>query len=192
MFADHVYIGTSDDIDNFDVIMSYREYFYNTNTFISCKTPSKLSSGFTYKYVPVNKDYFDNIYATRYYGVFLPNIILPKIFFLDNHGDYILNKNLKLLIYSEYFTTDKKIKIMNEAVMLIFPPKKIMPKYTGCQLIFKLDGQELKIDTTYFSYDLYTFIIYDQIDVEIVPNEDELQYLFRTTIKYNEHTIIEI
>jgi hypothetical protein len=96
-----------------------------------------------------------------------------------------LNKNLKLLIYSEYYTNDEIIKSTNETIMLIFPPKKFMPKYTGCQLIFKLNGEELKIDTTYFSYDLYTYIIYNQIDLIIEPKEDCLQYLFKTTIKYN-------
>ena len=86
MFKDHVYIGTSDEIQNFDIIMSYKEYFNHYNPFVSSYIPSKLSSGFTFRNKSIDIDYFDNIYSTRLNDLYLsPKIILPKINFLETY-----------------------------------------------------------------------------------------------------------
>ena len=188
MFKDYVYIGTSDEIQNFDIIMSYKEYFNHYNPFVSSYIPSKLSSGFTFRNKSIDKDYFDDIYSTRLNDLYLsPKIILPKIIFLETYGYYELNKDIDLLICGGKIESK-----YDEAIMLIFPPKKFIFNHKGCTLIFKLDDRELKIDTTYFSNDFYTFIIYDKIDLIIESDNNNLQVIFKTTIRYNENMIIEI
>jgi len=205
MFSEHVYIITSDELENFDLYFSYREYFNHQNNNILTKKPSRLSSGFTIKNKQIDKDYFDNLIASRFNDVYLKsNFVVPKIDFIDKYGSYKLDKYLEVIISNERYNTHEnnnnnnndKNENLDEAIILIFPPKKFVPDYFGGDLIFKIEDKEYRIDTTHFSYEFYTIIIYDKIDVTFEPILKGYRCIFKTIIKYNdndnENMIIEI
>jgi hypothetical protein len=154
---------------------------------------SKLTLGYTLRNESITKEYFDNLNELRCNNIFLPeNFDLPKIKFLEQYGYYDLDKNVKLIISNENNKqTDKDINIF-EAIMLIFPPKKFVSEYFGGNLVFKLKNQEIRLDTTQFSYEFYTIIIFDKIDVIFEAPKSGYMYIFKTTIKYNENMLIEI
>ena len=203
MFGEHVYITTSDELDNFDLYFSYREYFnHRINKSLIIK-PSKLSYGFTIKNKQIDKDYFDNLILSRFNDVYIKsNFVLPKIHFLEKYGSHNLDRNIEVIISNEKYNThenennNKNINDNDEAIMLIFPPKKFVPEYFGGNLIFKIADKEYIIDTTHFSYEFYTIIIYDKIDFIFESIVKGYRCIFKTTIKYNkndiENMIIEI
>ena len=199
MFCDHVYITTSDNLQNFDLYFSYREYFNYQNQYNINRTtikPSRLSSGFALRNKIIDKDYFDNLSVSRFNDVFIKsNFILPKIIFLEKYGLYNIDLNIEVIISNERYNTHENEHNNNdddEAIMLIFPPKKYVNEYHGGSLIFRIADKEYRIDTTQFSYDFYTIIIFDKIDVTFEPIIKGYRCIFKTVIRYNENMIIEI
>jgi len=201
MFCDHVYITSSDDLQNFNLHFSYREYFNHQNNQynnILTKKPSKLSIGYTLRNKIIDKDYFDNLIVSRFNDVFIPlNFILPKINFLEKYELLNLDLNIEVIISNERYNTHENEhnnhnNTDNEAIMLIFPPKKYVNEYYGGKLIFKIENKEYEIDTTQFSHEFYTIIIYDKIDVTFEPITKGYRCIFKTVIRYSEFMIIEM
>lgn len=194
MFYDHVYITTSDDLQNFDLYFTYREYFnHRINDSLLLK-PSKLSSGYTLRNKIIDKDYFDNLILTRFNDVYISsNFILPKIDFIDKYELLNLDFNIEVIISNQKYNTHENNKNKNdEATMLIFPPKKYIKEYFGGNIIFKIGDNEYVIDTTLFSYQFYTIIIYDKIDVTFEPILKGYRCVFKTVIRYDDNTIVEL
>jgi hypothetical protein len=191
-----VYITTSDELQNFDLHFSYREYFnHRINKSLIIK-PSKLSYEFTIRNKIIDKDYFDNLITNRFYDIFLSsNFVLPKIHFLEKYGYYKIDRNIEIIISNEKYNThenENQNENSDEAIMLIFPPKKFVPEYFGGDLIFMISDKEYRIDTAHFSYEFYTIIIFDKIHVTFEPILKGYRCIFKTIIKYNENMIIEI
>lgn len=196
MFYDHVYITTSDDLQNFDLYFTYRKYFnHRINDSLLLK-PSKLSSGYTLRNKIINKDYFDNLILTRFNDVYISsNFILPKIDFIDKYELLDLDFNIEVIISNERYNTHENgdnNNDKNEAIMLIFPPKKYVKEYSGGNIILKIGDNEYVIDTTLFSYQFYTIIIYDKIDVTFEPILKGYRCVFKTVIRYDDNTIVEL
>lgn len=190
MFGEYVYITTSDKLENFDLIFSYRDYMIPLNSY---RYLSKLSVGYTLRNESITKEYFDNLDRLRFNDIFLPeNFVLPKTKFLEQYGYYELDKNVKLIISNKNNIQNNKDINIYEAIMLILPPKKFISKYIGGNLIFKLKNKEIRLDITQFSYDFFTIIIFDKIDVIFESTNLDYMYIFKTTIKYNENMLIEI
>ena len=191
MFKNHIYITTSDELENFDLIYSYREYYKNYGS--SLRRPSKLSSGYILRDKSISKEYFDNLFNLRFNDIYISsNFIFPQIELLNRYVDCHLDININLIISNERYNNTNYDDDENEVIVLIFPPKKFIKEYQGGDLIFKLDHNELKIDTTNFSYDFYTIILFDKIDCEFETIKKGYACVFITTIKYKDNTIEEI
>ena len=191
MFKNHIYITTSDELENFDLIYSYREYYKNYGS--SLRRPSKLSSGYILRDKSISKEYFDNLFNLRFNDIYISsNFIFPQIELLNRYVDCHLDININLIISNERYNNTNYDDDENEVIVLIFPPKKFIKEYQGGDLIFKLDHNELKIDTTNFSYDFYTIILFDKIDCEFETIKKGYACVFITTIKYKDNTIQEI
>jgi len=189
MFCNNVYITTSNDLQNFDLYYSFREYFKYKNNKKRIKNPSKLSSGYTLRSLNIDINYFDNLHTTRFNDVFISlKFILPKINFLEKYEEYKLDNYCDVIISNEKYNiheSEYNENNINEALMLIFPPKKYIKEYTGGNLIFKLLDKEYIIDTTQFSYEFYTIIIYDKINIIYKPIIKGYRCIFKSVIQYN-------
>ena len=159
MFNDHVYITTSDKLQDFNLIYSYRDYFNHPKYIktyiasnITSNIPSRLSSGYTLRNVIIEKEYYDNLYILRFNNIYLSsNVILPKIDFLEKYDSHNLDRTIELIISNKKYNNNIDENIINtdEAVILIFPPKQFVSEYAGGDLIFKLSDensfQQIKI-----------------------------------------------
>jgi hypothetical protein len=196
MFYNHVYITTSDDLQKFDLYFSYKEYFNHRVNDSSILKPSKLSSGYTLRNKNIGKEYFDNLIINRFNNVYISrDFILPKIDFIDKYDSINLDFNIEVIISNEKYNTHENNNSNNdedEAIMLIFPPKKYCNEYFGGNIILKIEDNEYRIDTTQFSYQFYTIIIYNKIDVIFEPILKGFRCIFKSVIRYNDNTIVDL
>jgi hypothetical protein len=113
-------------------------------------------------------------------------ISLSNIDILNKHLNCKVDCSISLLKYDQgdhfnefhYDTLNKK----NVATVLIFPPKKFTPSYTGGDLVFKQDSDEFRINTSNFDLDYYTIIMFDDILHKCEPILSGTRYVFKTTI----------
>jgi hypothetical protein len=123
------------------------------------------------------------------------NLKIVKL--LQKHLNCKVSYSLKLLKYDQgdhfnefhYDTLNKN----NVATMLIFPPKKFTPDYTGGDLVFKLpdSDNEFRVEPSQFNSDDYTIIIFNDILHKCEPVLSGTRYVFKTIIEASFPNILD-